>query len=199
MPPAAALRPQSFRHPVCTAPRPQSMQTGVALVVALILLILVTLIGLAAIRGTTMQQRMTANFYDREIAFQSAEAALVAGAEALSLNTAGIRNCGQGGLPCRADPFQDPNLPAGSIRTVSGERFNASPGAAGQPQYVIENMGTYPDASSSTGLGQSANAAQYGAQGASMTAVYYRITARSGDPAASGDRAVVTLQAMYRQ
>jgi len=51
-------------------------QRGVALVVALILLVVITLVGLAAVRGTIMQQKMTANFYDREIAFQATEAAL---------------------------------------------------------------------------------------------------------------------------
>jgi type IV pilus assembly protein PilX len=177
----------------------------VALVVALILLILVTLIGLVAIRGTTVQQRMTANFYDREIAFQSAEAALQAGALALANGTAVIaRLCGPGGTVCQADPFSDSNFMSnsalvGKIQTVSLVEFEINDNAATQPQYVIENMGTWPDPSSSTGYTQSANAAQYGASGVSVTAVFYRITARSGDPDDAGDRATVTLQAMYKQ
>lgn len=55
--------------------RPGSQQ-GVALVVAIILLIVITLMGLAAVRGTIMQQKMTSNFYDRQLAFQAAEAGL---------------------------------------------------------------------------------------------------------------------------
>lgn len=174
-------------------------QRGVALVVALVLLILVTLVGLAAVRGTTLQQRMTANFYDRSIAFQSAEAALAAGAAALAAGTTNIRNCGQGGGACAANPFLDSPVPTANVVTVADATFVKAANALTAPQFVIENMGTFLDPNSSTGFGQTANAAQYGAQGASATAVYYRVTARSGDPAEVGDRAIVYLQAMYKQ
>jgi len=177
-------------------------QGGVALVVSLIMLIVVTLIGLAAVQGTTMQMRMTSNFYDRSIAFQGAEAGLAAGAAALIAGTTNIRNCGQGGGACGANPFEDTNLPTANLVTVaSGSTYAAASNAASQPQYVIENMGTFVDPDADVGYGQTANAAQYGAQGSSVTFIYYRITARSGDPAATAvrDRAVVTLQAMYRQ
>lgn len=174
-------------------------QHGIALITALILLILVTLIGLVAIRGTATQQKMTANFYDRSLAFQAAEAGLVAGAAALASSPGTIRNCGQGGGICRANPFEDEGFDASFIQTLGSAEFDGGGTAAAPPQYVIESMGTYIDPSSSTGFSQSANSAQYNAPGSSMTAIYYRITARSGDPAAIGERAVVTLQAMYKQ
>src|SRR3546814_14200482 len=110
------------------------------------LLVVITLIGLAAVRTTTMQQRMTANFYDREIAFQSAEAALQAGAQTLTNGTAVIaRLCGPGGSVCKADPFSDSNFTGDSslvakIQTVSIAEFEINDNAAAQPQYVIENM-----------------------------------------------------------
>ncbi|TAJ52126.1 MAG: pilus assembly protein [Nevskiaceae bacterium] len=170
-----------------------------ALVVALIILILVTLIGLAAVRGTTSQQRMSAYFYDRSVAFQSAEAGLAAGAAALAIGTTNIRNCGQGGEYCETNPFTDPNLSSDAIVSVDSATYVAAVNATGQPQFVIELMGNFVDPETSTGFSQTANAAQYGAQGASATAVYYRITARSGDPALVDERSVVTLQAMYKQ
>ena len=46
-------------------------QCGVALVVSLLLLVIVALVGLAAVRGTLMQQKMAANSFDREQAFQA--------------------------------------------------------------------------------------------------------------------------------
>src|SRR3546814_1566433 len=130
---------------------------------ALMLRVVITLIGLAAVRTTTMQQRMTANFYDREIAFQSAEAALQAGAQTLTNGTAVIaRLCGPGGSVCKADPFSDSNFTGDSslvakIQTVSIAEFEINDNAAAQPQYVIENMGSWPDPSSNTGYTQSAN------------------------------------------
>jgi type IV pilus assembly protein PilX len=179
-------------------------QRGVALVVALILLIVITLVGLAAVRGTIMQQKMASNLYDRQIAFQSAEAAMRAAAQLIA-STPGIvaRNCQAASVVCLANPFDDPNLAASSIYTVAvgtgTGQFTAGKVAQGQPQYVVENMGNWHDPSTSTGYNQTANSAQYGAQGTSTTAIYYRITARSGDPATVGDRAVVVLQAMIKQ
>jgi type IV pilus assembly protein PilX len=182
----------------------RSAQRGIALVVALILLVVITLVGLAAVRGTIMQQKMASNLYDRQVSFQSAEAAMRAAADLVTSNPGLVaRNCQAGGVVCMANPFTDPGLPAGSIQSVvvgtAAGQFTVGKVSKSQPQYVVENMGNWHDASTNTGFNQTANAAQYGAQGASTTAIYYRVTARSGDPATVGDRAVVTLQAMIKQ
>lgn len=182
----------------------RSAQKGVALVVALILLVVITLVGFAAVRGTIMQQKMASNLYDRQIAFQSAEAAMRAATLRIAGNPGDIaRNCQAGGVVCQANPFSDPNLDASKIVAVgkgtADGQFTASVISTGQPQYVIENMGNWYDPNTSTGYNQSANAHNYGAQGVSTTVVYYRVTARSGDPATVGNRAVVTLQAMIKQ
>ena len=172
--------------------------------VALILLVLITLVGLAAVRGTIMQQKMASNLYDREVEFQSAEAAVRA-AVALLPTSPGIiaRNCQAGGITCLNNPFTDPGLPAGSIHKVAAGtaagQYTPSGAATPNPQYVVENMGNWIDQSTNTGFGNTANSRNYGVQGASGTAVYYRVTARSGDPAVVGDRAVVTVQVMVKQ
>ena len=179
-------------------------QRGVALVVALLLLVVITLVGLAAVRGTIMQQKMAANLFDRQIAFQGAEAAMRAATARIAANPGDIaRNCQAGGVFCQGNPFDDPNLDTGKIMTVNSGtasgQFAKSSVAVSQPQYVVENMGNWYNPSTSTGFGQSANSHNYGAQGTSTTAVYYRVTARSGNPAEVGDRAVVVLQAMIKQ
>lgn len=51
-------------------------ERGAALIVVLILLLVMTLLGLASLRGTLMEERMSANMYDRSLGFQAAEAAL---------------------------------------------------------------------------------------------------------------------------
>ena len=58
-------------------------QRGVALIVALILLLTMTLLGLTAMRSNTQGERMAGNFRDRNLAFQAAEAALREGEEIL--------------------------------------------------------------------------------------------------------------------
>ena len=51
-------------------------QKGAVLIVGLILLMVITLLALAGIQGTSLQERMSGNAYDRNIAFNSAEMAL---------------------------------------------------------------------------------------------------------------------------
>jgi Tfp pilus assembly protein PilX len=180
----------------------RASQRGVALVVALILLLVVTLVGLAAVRGTIMQQKMAGNMYDRQIAFQNAEAAMRAAAASIPTSPGDIaRNCQSASVVCLANPFADPWIKAhpGSIKTLATSQYTAGSLATGQPQYVIENMGNFQDPSANTGFNQSANAHNYGVNGGSITNIYYRVTARSGDPAVVGGRAVVVLQAMIKQ
>lgn len=51
-------------------------QHGVSLSIVLILLLIMTLLGLASMRGALMQEKMSANQFDRSLGFQAAEAAL---------------------------------------------------------------------------------------------------------------------------
>lgn len=52
-------------------------QKGVALVISLLLLVAITLVAITTLRGTTLQERMSSNLQDRELAKQIAEAAIV--------------------------------------------------------------------------------------------------------------------------
>ncbi len=183
-----------------------SRQRGVALVIALLLLVVITLVGFSAVRGTIVQQKLASNMYDREVAFQNAEAAMRAATDLIATDPGKIaRNCQAGGVVCLANPFDDANLPSGSIYSVqpgtTAGKYVAGANAPGQPQFVIENLGNWADSSTSTGYNQTANAHNYGAQGVSSTSVFYRITARSSDPASadSSNRAIVTLQAVIKQ
>lgn len=189
----------------------QMRQRGIALAVALFLLILITLIGLVAIRGATVQQRMTANFYDRQIAFQNAEAALRAGQAALSdvehLTADDYRVCDGSQGTCEANPFTDSALDGKYIKTVAtgtdiaAGQYTAGNTAPGQPQFVIELICADCTAPGASGESQSANCSNYGAcsDPGVVSADYYRITARSGDPGieTGANRATVTLQAMF--
>ena len=54
-------------------------ERGATLVTVMILLVVMTLLGLAGVRSTVMQERMTAGTFDRNLAFQAAETALLEG------------------------------------------------------------------------------------------------------------------------
>ncbi|WP_254426747.1 PilX N-terminal domain-containing pilus assembly protein [Rhodanobacter sp. C06] len=192
-------------------------QRGVALVTALILLVVITLVGLAAVRGTVMQQKMAANFSDRQIAFQVGEAGLrqahiVVQALQPSLPPsrptlpATIRDCSPKAatvIKCMANPLSDGTLPAANIQSVAKASFDAGNLAAAQPQYVIEYMGNFSGPAPSVidlgGKGRTyACTDSPTSPSKNPCADFYRITVRSG-PAAGGDRATVVLQSVFRR
>ena len=202
LPPRFSSTPRQGRAPSFAGTR----QRGVALVIALLLLVVLTLIGFSAVRSTIVQQKLSSNLYDREVAFQNAEAAMRAAADLVASNPGLIaRNCQAGGVVCLANPFTDPSFQPSWVHTIqagtSSGQYTAGAAAAGQPQYIIESLGNWVDSSTSTGFNQTANAHNYGVQGVTSTAVYYRITARSGDPSSANmqNRAIVTLQSVIKQ
>lgn len=177
--------------------RPNSMtrskQQGISLVVVLIILVVITLLGLASVRGTLLRERMSANMYDRSLAFQAAESALrqaEAAVRAAALSGAAI------GTDCSAVAT---NCPIPLANTYTGGSAGWTNGtatqtlAAGAPQYVIQFLGRR-DSTDELNLGHSANSGQYGGGGGVALESFYRIIARSHDPAAGNDRAVVVLQ-----
>lgn len=187
-------------------------QRGVALVVALILLVVITLVGLASVGGTILQNKMAANQYDRQIAFQASEAALreaekaIRAATTTQLAPAGFEDCSvpagspDGTAPanyCLTNPFGDAGVPAGQLVTVASANFNPGSVAAAAPQYIIQYMGKFVGAEDD--VRQVGGSTPYGAPPSSTQADYYRITARSGNPADVGERAVVVLQETFRK
>ncbi len=66
----------------------RTRQRGAALVIGLILLLVMTLLGVTARRGTTLQERMSGALSDQNTAFQAAETALRQGESILSSITA---------------------------------------------------------------------------------------------------------------
>lgn len=62
-------------------------QQGMSLLVVLILLVVMSILGVAVMRSSSMQERMAANLRDRSLATQAAEAALAAAQDYLNTNT----------------------------------------------------------------------------------------------------------------
>ena len=180
-------------------------ERGVVLLVALVMLLLVTVLGLASVRMLTLEERMAANSFDRNLAFQAAESALREG-EALAELQLQAANGPNAGIPSLAmvcnnlnngacagglcsPPHGDCTAARWEDSAFAGWRnasAASSPLAAGRPQFFVEHLGsTFPcDPQNPT-------------QG--PTCARYRITARSHDPAsaAAKGRANVVLQSIY--
>ena len=66
---------------------PPCRQSGVVLFVGLVMLLLLTLIGIAAMQVTVLQERMAGNFYVQHLGFENGEAVLASGRDTLMSNT----------------------------------------------------------------------------------------------------------------
>jgi type IV pilus assembly protein PilX len=180
-------------------------QRGVALVVALILLVVATLLGLAASRGTIMQERMSANSYDRSLAFQRSEAALRAAESAI---TADWRIANLGGRDCSPDVATlCPVVPANAFSGTDAAWRNVpatfdinNANTPGIPQYQVQFMGT-GRAANSLGTSENADTTNYGSGSPPDNVAFYRVTARSSDPAPGtlGERSIVVLQSTIKR
>jgi len=56
-----------------------SQQSGAVLIISLIMLLLLMIIGTSGMEGTILEERMSGNMRDKNLAFQAAESALTAG------------------------------------------------------------------------------------------------------------------------
>ena len=131
------------RHPVTSMHR----QRGATLVVVLILLLLMTLLGLASLRSTVLEERMTSNLLDRSLSFQVAEAGLREAEATLTPfpATSAFPNAGCVNGMC-ARP-----VPTDRERWAPDSGFNAwrtasisDPNTAA-PRYIIEEMEPGPN------------------------------------------------------
>ncbi|MBL8265211.1 PilX N-terminal domain-containing pilus assembly protein [Steroidobacter sp.] len=179
-----------------------SQQRGVALVVSLILLVLATLIGLASVRGTNLQERMSANMYDRSLAFQRAESALRAAEDAITANwrIADLRgvDCSAAGVPCKVIPENSFSGTDGNWVAVDDLHNVNSSKSDGRPEYLIQFMGT-GRAENNLGLDANADYGNYGTPYPPDNVAFYRITARSSAPADAVDRSMVVLQSTVKR
>ena len=64
------------RNVLLRAPVARQRQRGISLLVVLILLVVMSILGLAVLRSSAMQERMSANMVDRNEALQAAETGL---------------------------------------------------------------------------------------------------------------------------
>jgi type IV pilus assembly protein PilX len=160
-------------------------QSGMALITGLIFMVTLTLIAIAAMRTTTLEERMSGNARDRDLAFQSAEAALRAGQ--LVLEGAALPSFASG-------TAHTPRIAQGTLSdywktthpwTTQSVAAWQPAGTSTAPRYVIEEMGV---------------AAGGGGGGLGIGAIndegIYRVTARG---VGSSANTVVILQAVYER
>lgn len=168
----------------------RSRETGAALIVSLIVLLILTILGVAASRMSQLEERMTGNTQDANIALQAAEAALRTGEQFLM----------QPDLPyfVGADGLYEPAPATGpplweTVDWSAAAEVRFYDGFAGA-------AGSLSRADASYFIEELPNAVSPGESLAADTVTdepkYYRITARG---VGVGGRAVVTLQSTFKR
>lgn len=161
-------------------------QRGVALITSLILFVVMTLLGLAAIRSITQEERMAGHSYSRSLAFQATESALRS-AELLVESTKPTPTAGcsvvTGLMSCAPPAASDtPRWQDSAFASWQDLSAIGSGTLAVTPQYFVEYLGnTFP-----CNPGDATN---------TDSCKRYRITARSSD--GSGGQTAVMLQSLY--
>lgn len=168
-------------------------QRGASLVVALILLLVMTLLGIAVIRGTLMEERMTANMLDRSLAFQAVEAALREGEELAATKPAMPGNGCLNGLCAKPAAEDPPRWTVDGFWADDSGNWREATVVLGdltaKPRYIVELLAEdVPSLGTCTTDGDVSPDAS-----CDSTEHRYRITARSQ---AEG-RAEVLLQSVY--
>lgn len=159
---------------------PTSSQKGAVLIVGLIMVLLMTIVGLAAIRGSGLQEAMAGNMRDRNIAFQAAEAGLREGEDYLEDHlstlsfdgtTTGLyRNLSDPGN--NSEPVDQWSSSDWSSATAITSGLTLQPMGASEPLYLIEKLDVVLAA------GADGGAIDYASQLEAEEVEFFRLTSR---------------------
>lgn len=114
----------------------QNNQQGMALLISLVFLLLLTLIGISSMQNATLQEKMAGSVTLRNQSFQLAEATLRMGESAVQLATYTLAVCGST-AQC-APPVESSTVTGAGLNSTSGVTWIA----AGGGFYGVQNIGT---------------------------------------------------------
>jgi len=146
-------------------------QSGVVLVVSLIMLLLLTLIGVTGMQVSGLEEKMAGNNKDKNVAFQAAETALRGGEERIDTVVAITAFDGTNSLLSEDDPL--PNFANNSTWDSAAIFFSGIEEIASEPRYYIKYITTGAD-----GSGASINNDAYGQSNSGSKVSYFSVTSR---------------------
>lgn len=172
----------------------QHTQSGSVLILALLILVVLTILGVSSMSTTSLEEKMAGNFRDRQIAFNAAETALVEAENFIktSINSAAVFTNSDGLYDSYDGPTQHNAADdsegwwTGNKSRVMQETINE---VRTQPRYTIEYRGDIGEEE-----GTSINIGGYGESTGGGEITSFRITVR-----ATGltDNSFVILQSYY--
>lgn len=113
----------------------QSSQNGMALLVSLVFLLLLTLLGISSMQNATLQEKMAGSVTLRNLSFQNAEAALRLGESSIQVTGFALAACSS--VAYCAPPAESTTVTAAGV----GSGSNVTWVAAGTGFYGVQNLG----------------------------------------------------------
>ena len=165
-------------------------QNGAVLFVGLMMLLVMSLIAITSMQGSTLELRMSTNTKDSLVALQTAEAALRAGENLLAsgtLNLANFDTDGTDGLYDNSDDdlWASRNWNAADSREHTA--FNKPINVGVRPRYIIQRI-------AATQVAPDLVLRNYGEGQAGQTVQLFRVTARG---TGASDNTEVVLQSVF--
>lgn len=172
-------------------------QRGAVLIVAMIFVLLMTVVGLSAIRGSGMQEAMAGNMRHLQLNFQAAEAGLRLGETRVDVR---ISDEDLPAFDGSDGAFQDLNQPGENpVFKWSGSDWDAAEKTSvsalnmpDSPAHVVESI-VIPVGLESVAMG---NAFDHQSLDSLEEGRVYRVTSRYSDDTSGGD---VILQSLYKR
>jgi len=119
-------------------------QKGLALPMSLVMLLILTILGLSSVQTTSLQERMSRNSRDANLAFQAAESALRDGEDILEgLNALTLYDAGTTGYYYEHDPGETPSWQGIFGPDGDGNFIDASTNinsVTTQPKFILEHV-----------------------------------------------------------
>lgn len=169
-----------------------SLQNGAVLAVSLLILVVLTIIGISSMVTTNLEEKMSGNFRDRQIAFNAAETALAYAEDFAntSINSASVFDNTNGYYEAYNGPGSYNAFASSWWATGASQPYpNTINGVSTPPRFTIEYRGDVgEEEGTSIGIGG------YGESTGGGAISSFRITVR-----ATGltDNSVVILQSYY--
>lgn len=177
-------------------PRPGS-QTGAVLIVAMIFVLIMTIVGLSAIRGSGMQEAMAGNMRQLQLNFQAAEAGLRIGESRVDVTLADSElpsfNGSDGAFEDLNQPGKIPVFAWPESEWANGKKVAVTALAMpDSPSHIVESI-AIPVGLEAIAMGSGLD---HGSLDGLAEGRVYRITSRYSDSTSGGD---VILQSLYKR
>jgi type IV pilus assembly protein PilX len=166
-------------------------QNGSVLLISLVILLILTLVGVSAMRNTTLEEKMAGNMRDKGLSFQAAEATLRAAEKYIEnnvLSTQAFDADGSDGFYDKSNMQVWKSLSWDDNDSIENSGFDSTYNVAEPPRFIVQHIASIASDENTLNLGN------YGQNTGAGSVEVFLITARA--TGGSGG-APVLLQTTY--